>query len=161
MCDHCGCREFPSIAELTAEHETILALAWQLAEATRQRVLVDGSIRDQLLRRLDLHVAKEEKGLYPLLLEQGDLSVETSNALEAEHRSLHASLTHGAFDRRDYYALAAHIEEEEMELFPAAMFAFDDDTWGEMQAVHHEAEAADELESTPATIPSSRPPRNL
>lgn len=147
MCDHCGCREFPPIAELTAEHETILGLAWQLAEATRQRVLVDDSVRDELLRRLAVHVVKEENGLYPLLVEQGDLSVEASDTLEAEHRSLHTSLTHGVFDRREYYALAAHIEEEEMELFPAAMFAFDDDTWDEMQAVHHTADVADGLES--------------
>lgn len=35
MCDHCGCRAYPPIAELTAEHEAILALAEPLAVATR------------------------------------------------------------------------------------------------------------------------------
>lgn len=32
MCDHCGCRYFRAIAELTADHEQILELAWQVAE---------------------------------------------------------------------------------------------------------------------------------
>ena len=37
MCDHCGCRAFAPIAELTADHEDILRRAWALAEATRHR----------------------------------------------------------------------------------------------------------------------------
>lgn len=31
MCDHCGCRAYPPIAELTAEHVEILRLAEPLA----------------------------------------------------------------------------------------------------------------------------------
>lgn len=132
MCDHCGCREYPAIADLTEDHEVILALAWHLAEANHDGAPADDDVRAELLAVLDLHVAKEETGLYPLLLEQGDLSFETSRTLEDEHRTLREALTGDAFDRRDYYALAAHIEEEELELFPAAMFAFDDDEWHEL-----------------------------
>ena len=141
VCDHCGCRAFPAIAELTAEHETILSLAWPLAEAARRGDATDPAARDELLAILDAHIAKEETGLYPLLLAAGDLSAETSGTLEDEHRTLRAALTDGVFDRRDYYALAAHIEQEEMELFPAAMFAFDDDEWGELRAIHSDAMA--------------------
>jgi hemerythrin-like domain-containing protein len=132
VCDHCGCRAFPAIAELTADHETILSLAWRLAEAARRGDTTDPTARDELLAILDAHVVKEETGLYPLLLAAGDLSVETSGTLEDEHRTLRAALTGASFGRRDYYALAAHIEEEEMELFPAAMFAFDDDEWDDL-----------------------------
>lgn len=139
MCDHCGCRTFPAIAELTADHETILSLAWQLAEAPRRGDTTDPAARDELLAILDAHVVKEETGLYPLLLATGDLSVETSGTLEDEHRTLRAALTGGSFDRRDYYALAAHVEQEEMELFPAAMFAFDDDEWNELASAHQQA----------------------
>jgi hemerythrin-like domain-containing protein len=78
---------------------------------------------------LDVHVVKEEKWLYPELVATGDLLPASSAALEDEHRSLRSRLLSGSFDRRDFYALAAHIEEEELELFPAAMFAFDDDEW--------------------------------
>ena len=35
MCDHCGCREFRPIAELSMEHEQILEAAWELSEQHR------------------------------------------------------------------------------------------------------------------------------
>jgi hemerythrin-like domain-containing protein len=143
VCDHCGCRAFPAIAELTADHETILSLAWQLAEAVRRGGTTEGTtdptVRDELLAILDAHVVKEETGLYPLLLAAGDLSAETSGTLQDEHRTLRAALTGGAFDRRDFYALAAHTEQEELELFPAAMFAFDDEEWNELASAHQQA----------------------
>jgi hypothetical protein len=141
MCDHCGCREFPGIAELSAEHETILELAWQVAEGERAGQAADATVVGILLDQLDRHVDKEELALYPLLISVGDLAPETSDALEDEHRSLRATLVDGRFDRRQYYALAAHIEAEEMELFPAAMFAFDDETWDELDAVHRRVDS--------------------
>lgn len=125
MCDHCGCRDYEPIADLTGEHESILELAWELAEAGGA---VSG-VRDELVALLDVHVAKEETWLYPELVATGDLLPATSSTLEDEHRSLRSTVLSGSFDRRDFYALAAHIEEEELELFPAAMFAFDDDEW--------------------------------
>lgn len=133
MCDHCGCREYEPIAELSSEHESILALAWELAESggvARAR-----GVQDELVALLDGHVAKEETWLYPELVATGDLSVTSSSALEDEHRSLRSTLLSGAFDRRDFYALAAHIEDEELELFPAAMFAFDDDEWARFSSL--------------------------
>ena len=30
MCDHCSCRQFPAIAELSEEHEAILGVAREL-----------------------------------------------------------------------------------------------------------------------------------
>jgi hemerythrin-like domain-containing protein len=128
VCDHCGCRSFGAIADLTADHERILAAAWNLAEAAAghpDRPALTAAV----LALLDPHVEKEERGLYPRLVEQGALSPEANAVLETEHLTLRSALTGGRFDRRDYYALAAHIEEEEMELFPAAMFGFDDDVW--------------------------------
>ena len=41
-----------------------------------------------------------------------------------------------------YFALASHIEVEEMELFPAAMFGFDDDEWDAMAGAHSVAARA-------------------
>lgn len=153
MCDHCGCREYGPIAELTGEHEEILSLAWRVAEESDQSVVEAARVRLRAL--LDIHVVKEETALYPLLLEHGDLEAGTAAALEDEHRALHAALADGPFDRRAYYALAAHIEQEEMELFPEAMFAFDDDEWDEVDAAHRRAEAPHEpavAVAAPATI---------
>lgn len=129
MCDHCGCRAFPPIAELSREHDEILRLAWQAAEHS------EPTVYKELLALLDRHVAKEEQSLYPLLHEQADLAVERCVALESEHTELRAAVTERRFDRRAFFSLGAHIEEEEMELFPAAMFAFDDEHWDEVAAV--------------------------
>ncbi len=136
MCDHCGCRSFPAIAELTADHEEILRLAWVLAEAAHNGTTPDTSTRRELVELLDLHVAKEETGLYPVLLGSGGIYAEQVAGLEEEHRELARRLAGPVFDRRNYYALAAHIEQEEMELFPAAMFGFDDEEWEATSDAH-------------------------
>jgi hemerythrin-like domain-containing protein len=132
VCDHCGCRAFPAIAELTEEHEQILELAWEVAEAAPHSA-VGTAARAQLHSLLAAHVAVEEEVFYPLLVATGDLPLDACAVLEAEHRDLGAALD-GRFDRRSFYALAAHIENEEMELFPAAMFAFEDEDWAALQA---------------------------
>ena len=126
MCDHCGCREYPPIAELSAEHEEILRVAWEVGEHG------DRTQRDLLLAMLEIHVAAEETALYPLLVADGDLADEHRRVLEAEHAGLKAALLAGTFDRRTYFELAAHIEEEELELFPAAMFGFEDEAWARL-----------------------------
>jgi hemerythrin-like domain-containing protein len=136
MCDHCGCRAFPPIAELTDDHETILRLAWSLAEATPSDTPVAVGLRRDLLELLDRHVAKEEAGLYPALVATGAVTAQAVRDLEAEHRELHRSLTHGVFDRRAFYALASHVEDEEMELFPAAMLGFDEREWDATRDAH-------------------------
>lgn len=130
MCDHCGCRSFAEIAELTAEHERILDLAWRVAEHD------DAAARAALLPLLAEHVAKEEQGLYPQLVDAGDLDSQVLAVLEAEHRSIDAQAAGPGWNRRAYYELAAHIEQEEMELFPAAMFSFDDDDWAALADTH-------------------------
>lgn len=155
MCDHCGCRSFGPIAELTADHEAILRLAWTVAESARSGAVPDSACVAELAALLDVHVTKEESGLYPVLVRGGDLSEERGDALEDEHRVLRAALAGGAFGRRDFYALAAHIEEEEMELFPAAMFGFDDDAWAEVAAAHRAAAPAPSRRSPPSPV---RPP---
>lgn len=136
MCDHCGCRSFAPIAELSAEHEEILSLAWSIAEAARTGTPVERDEVAELTRLLDVHNAKEEGGLYPTLLELGGMSEATCDVLEEEHRELRRTLDAKRFDRRAYYALAAHIEVEEMELFSGAMLRFDDEDWEEMAAAH-------------------------
>lgn len=136
MCDHCSCRSFAPIAELTAEHERILCLGWELAESARTGDPRHPASREALVALLDAHGTKEETGLYPALLSTGGATTETVAALEQDHRDLHATLAAGRFDRRAFYALAAHIEEEEMELFSAAMLRFDEDDWAATNSAH-------------------------
>ena len=141
MCDHCGCRDFPPIAELSADHETILELAWTLAEEPRAGRIPDPGVKTQLLELLDRHVAKEETGLYPVLLGVGGVSADEVTRLEAEHTDLHQQLSGEIFTRLDFYALAAHIETEETELFPFAMLRFDEKEWDVTSDVHRAVDA--------------------
>lgn len=140
MCDHCGCRSFAPIAELTAEHEEILRLAWTLAEATRTGHPPEVGTRETLLAMLDLHAAKEEAGLYPELVRLGALSVQDRADLEQEHRVLRGVVAEDEFDRRAYYELANHMEVEDVELFSAARFHFEEPDWDEMAAAHEAQE---------------------
>jgi hemerythrin-like domain-containing protein len=134
MCDHCSCRQHRAIAELSTEHEQILEVAWALSEQHRETGVADGPLRDRLARMLGVHVEAEETALYPLLVDTGDLDPTRRDGLEGEHTDLATALIGGTFDRNAYYELAAHIEEEEMELFPLAMFGFDDDDWAVLEA---------------------------
>ena len=134
MCDHCSCRQHRAIAELSTEHEQILEVAWALSEQHRVDGTAEGPLRDRLARMLGVHVEAEETALYPLLVDTGDLDPASSDELEDEHTALATALISGTFDRRTYYELAAHIEHEEMELFPLAMFGFDDDDWAVLEA---------------------------
>ncbi len=142
MCDHCGCRDFAPIAELTEEHVRILEMAWTLAEATLAGADQPAEVVASLSALLAVHAEKEETGLYPELIELGGLEQDDCAVLEDEHREVLAALAAGRFDRADYFALAAHIEVEEMELFSAARFRFDDTDWDEMAAAHHAAHHA-------------------
>lgn len=132
MCDHCGCRSLPQIAELTEEHDRILTLAWSVATGEGENV---APARAELVALLDRHAAKEERALYPLLSETGDLQGDSRADLEDEHREIRRLLIDGNFDRSAYYQLAAHAEAEESELFPMAMFGFDAQDWEEMSRV--------------------------
>lgn len=134
MCDHCSCRQHRAIAELSTEHEQILEVAWALSECHRETGVADGPLQEQLGQMLAVHVQAEEVALYPLLVETGGLQPDLCEDLEQEHTDLAAALIAGKFDRRMYFELASHIEQEEMELFPLAMFGFDDDDWEVLEA---------------------------
>lgn len=136
MCDHCGCRAYPAIGELTTEHEAILALAEPLAQATRRHRAIDAEASGRLIALLATHVAKEEAGLYPLLLAEMGQDPDAFDHLEAEHRELFDAIEAGTFDHLAFYALQRHIEEEEEVLFSAALFHFEGDTWDDLDAAH-------------------------
>lgn len=142
MCDHCGCREYAPIAELTAEHETILDLAATLADATRHGTAVDDTLPRRLLDLLELHGAKEEAGLYPLLIDEAGKPADEFADLEREHREFAAVIESGRFTHLSLYALQRHIEEEEEVLFSGALFHFDGDTWDVLDGVHRRVEDA-------------------
>lgn len=150
MCSHCGCRDYPSIAELTADHERILALAESLAQATRYGTGLDAAVPSRLVELLGLHAAKEEAGLYPLLIAEMGASPDTFDDLEEEHGEIVAAIHAGTFDHLALYALQRHIEEEEEVLFSRALFHFDGDTWDHLDAAHRRVVEEAALAPAPA-----------
>ena len=146
----CNCREYPPIAELSREHEEILALAVPLAETTRTGGAGDPDGVRRLLELLQLHSAKEEAGLYPLLIAEMGETPDAFDHLEDEHVEVLAAIRSGTFDHLALYALQRHIEEEEEVLFSGALFHFDGATWDDLDAAHQRVrdEAATTLTAT-------------
>jgi hypothetical protein len=134
MCNYCGCRDFPLIARLTAEHETIADAAGRLRDAISDGGDAPARL-DDLLALLLPHTSTEETGLFTELRVEGSLT-EAVDKLCAEHDDIHGVL--GAVDRAnpDWPAVLAalerlwrHIDNEEHGLFPAAVIALPIPAW--------------------------------
>lgn len=139
MCGHCGCHDLAPIGELDAEHDEILELAWTVLMSGADGAALDAAAVDQLIWLLDVHIDKEETGLYPLLRENGDLDETQGHRLERDHVVVRDALVAGQFGRTEYNDLVAHIEEEDDDLFPVAMFGFGDDLLQRMASAHEAA----------------------
>ncbi|MFC4149490.1 hemerythrin domain-containing protein [Micromonospora mangrovi] len=135
MCDYCGCRDFPLIGRLSAEHETIANAAGRLHTAVRAGDADALPALDALVALLVPHTATEEDGLFRELRDEGSLA-EAVVKLCAEHDDIHGVL--GAVDRAapDWPAVLAaldrlhrHIDNEEHGLFPAAVIALPIPAW--------------------------------
>ncbi|MET9302954.1 hemerythrin domain-containing protein [Micromonospora aurantiaca] len=135
MCNYCGCREFPLIGRLSAEHEAIANAAGRLRGAVRASGPDALVALDALLALLMPHTSTEEDGLFVELRAEGSLAGAVAK-LCAEHDDIHGVL--GGVDRADPdwpAVLAAldrlhwHIDNEEHGLFPAAVIALPIPAW--------------------------------
>lgn len=144
VCDYCGCRETPLVGELMTEHRHLqdevdhirraLAAGDPRTVTARLRVLVT---------HLRGHVAREEDGIFAALRKQGDY-VEEVDDLEGEHRWLDAAiadldpqspeLAQALGDLFD--ALDAHIQREDLGIFPVSVVTLGADEWDLVQQVH-------------------------
>jgi hypothetical protein len=135
VCNYCGCREFPLIGQLSAEHEVIGDAAGLLREAIAQGKGDPAQRLGELLALLGPHTSTEEGGLFAELREEGTCADEITK-LCAEHDDIHGVL--GAVDAAapDWPAVLAaldrlhrHIDNEEHGLFPAAIVALPIAAW--------------------------------
>jgi hemerythrin-like domain-containing protein len=135
MCNYCGCRAFPLIAQLTGEHEAIANAGGRLRRAIADHDADPLAALGELLALLGPHTGTEETGLFRELRAEGSLAEEVEK-LCAEHDDIHAVL--GGVDRTspDWPAVLAaldrlhrHIDNEEHGLFPAAVIALPLDAW--------------------------------
>jgi hemerythrin-like domain-containing protein len=141
MCNYCGCREFPLIAQLTVEHENIAEAAGRLRRAIIQGEADPVAGLDELYALLVPHTATEEAGLFVELRAEGGGLADAVDRLCAEHDDIHGVL--GAVERTapDWPAVLAaldrlhrHIDNEEHGLFPASVIALPMDAWDRLVA---------------------------
>ncbi|MGB2571659.1 hemerythrin domain-containing protein [Micromonospora citrea] len=135
MCNYCGCREFPLIGRLSAEHEAIANAAGRLRTAVQGGAADTLDALDDLLALLMPHTATEEGGLFAELRAEGSMA-EAVRQLCAEHDDIHGVL--GGVDRSapDWPPVLAaldrlhrHIDNEEHGLFPAAVITLPIPAW--------------------------------
>jgi hemerythrin-like domain-containing protein len=144
MCEYCGCQEIATIAELTREHDAVVA------EISRIRTFVrDGDIDSaavvsrRISRILRPHTAVEEHGLFPQLAQEFPDHIA---ALQREHSEFEAVLaeasgaTPPAFDwpprlLQAMDRLREHILKEQDGLFPATLSIVDASGWAAVEAV--------------------------
>lgn len=136
MCNYCGCRDFPVIAQFSAEHVEIEETAGLLRRAINAG---DNATARQLLTELTgmlgPHVAREEKGLFAELADDATMR-DTCAELCAEHQDLDAVLCPPDGQEPDWAAvldalerLHHHIDKEEHGVFPAAVVLLPMPAW--------------------------------
>lgn len=144
MCGHCGCQAVDAIGELRDEHAALT----DAADGVRRALAAgDRSAAVEHLSRLlpDLarHVAREERGIFTALREQGDFADEVE-ALEDEHVALDVAIAAldplGAdFEVRVRSLLGdldQHIEREDLGIFPVSVVTLGATGWATVDRAH-------------------------
>lgn len=148
MCDYCGCRNQPEIAELSQEHDRLLDLAYDLKHLaaggshTEVLAIVDGPFASLLAH----HTGKEERGIFTQLRSH-DEADDRLDALLTEHRELEAQLTAVREGHEGWRSvlvrlvadLNQHVIDEEVDLFPYAMYELRGPQWDRVAEVHADA----------------------
>lgn len=144
MCEYCGCQSIKAIAELTAEHDSVVNLISNVRAAHRSGDTAEMARMARLITALLLpHTQVEEHGLFPPM---ADEFPEQTAALEDEHRRIETVLseategipTDPGWPGRLMDALALlreHILKEQDGVFPAALANLGPEQWDRVDAV--------------------------
>ena len=143
MCEYCGCQQIATIAELTREHDEVVALVGQIQSALpgQHREDVAKSCQ-QILDILAPHTVVEEEGLFPEMTAEFPDHIEV---LRSEHREIEKVLGEASDGFPDdptwpdrlvavLHLLREHILKEQDGVFPAALAALDADQWERIEA---------------------------
>ncbi len=142
MCEHCGCRGVEPIAELMDEHYGLLDRSVEIRKALGVHdtdLAVTALTR--LVRELDIHVRKEEVGVFAALRDQREF-VDEVELLEGEHIALDESVRRldpraPDFSERVHRLLdelAEHVERENLGIFPVSVVTLNRDGWATVEA---------------------------
>ena len=161
MCSYCGCEAEGVIAELMADHEEIALLAERIASALDAGDTGRAAgLAAEVAARFDVHARKEERGLFAQLI-LADVAGGSVGQLEGQHGELRAALRNADAVARPgelraaLDALCSHADEEDTDLFPAAMQLLPDQRWAAVAAAHREVDAPPEIVAPPEVAPAS------
>jgi hemerythrin-like domain-containing protein len=138
VCGHCGCQAVDAIGELRDEHAALTdaADAVRSALATGDRAAAAEHL-SRLLPDLARHVAREERGLFTALREQGDFAKEVE---ALEDVAIAALDPHGIeFGARVLGLLGEldqHIEREDLGVFPVSVVTLGASGWATVDRAH-------------------------
>lgn len=143
MCDHCGCQDFPLIAEFTEQHRRIQEASGLLRHAIGRGDHEEARRRlEALTALLKPHVAAEEQGLFVELRAEESIRVTVEQLCE-EHARLEAELRGPSGEVPDWTRvsaaldlLAEHIYKEEYGVFPAAVVLLPTPVWDRITPSH-------------------------
>ena len=144
MCEHCGCRGVPPIAELMDEHTALVNHAHHVRQALGAGShSVALSRLTSLVALLGRHVQREEAGVFRAMRATGEF-VDEIDALEGEHRGFAvavAALDPGstAFAgqvMRLLDDLDVHVEREDLGIFPVSVVTLGAAGWAIVDKAH-------------------------
>lgn len=107
-------------------------------ELSRGRLDLAHARMTALLADLDRHIRREETGVFSALRAEGEF-VDEIDALEGEHREMAAALAGLAFPAglvRVLDHLAAHVEREDLGIFPVSVVTLGAAGWSVVEAAH-------------------------
>jgi hemerythrin-like domain-containing protein len=146
VCGHCGCQGVDAVGELRDEHTSLA----DQAHGVRRALAADdrpevASRLAALVADLTRHVAREERGIFAALREQGDFAAEVE-ALEGEHLALDGAIagldpSGIAFEARVLGLLEeldGHIEREDLGIFPVSVVTLGAEGWATVEDAHRD-----------------------
>jgi hemerythrin-like domain-containing protein len=148
MCEYCGCQALDAIAELTREHDAVVALISHVRDAHAARdVARMTELAVRITEVLGPHTVVEEQGLFPALADEFPDHVGT---LTDEHRRIEKVLTEASGgvptdptwpDRliETLRLLREHILVEQDGVFPAALASLTPADWETVDRVRGRA----------------------
>lgn len=151
MCEYCGCQQIATIAELTREHDAVVALVGRIKASLPDRRRADvAESCQQILAILAPHTVVEEEGLFP---EMNAEFPDHISVLRSEHREIEKVLGEAADGFPDdptwpdrlvavLHLLREHILKEQDGVFPAALVALDAEQWERIEAVRAQVSTA-------------------
>lgn len=162
MCEYCGCRGVPPIAELMEEHTALVDLAHYVRhDLGAGNPAAAMSRLTGLVALLDRHVQREEDGVFRAMRTAGEF-VDEIDALEDEHRdfaSAIALLDPGSADFTAQVArllddLAVHVEREDLGIFPVSVVTLGASGWAIVDQAHSRSPSFLLEQATRAPSPS-------